>query len=97
MQIADGYYLEYVLVGDQKLSVDQNGKLVLDQVYMDLQDLVIQGVVRQSSIATMEQTEQEDMTAIWISVGSVCALAVVIAALLLKRKSKRKADKNEAK
>ena len=96
-KIADGYYVEYILVGDQKLSVDQDGKLVLNEVYMDLQELVIQCAVRQSSAATTGQTEQKNMTIIWISVGSVCALAVVAGVLLLKRKTKRKADEYEAK
>ena len=92
--IADGYYVEYILVGDQKLSVDQDGKLVLDRVYMDLQELVIQCAVRQSSDAT---TGQKNMTVVWVSVGSVCALAAVIGVFLVKGKAKRKAEKNEAK
>ena len=96
-KIADGYYVEYILVGDQKLSADQDGKLVLNGVYMDLQELVIQCAVRQSSAATTGQTAQKNMTIIWISIGSVCALAVVAGVLLLKRKTKRKADEYETK
>ena len=96
-KLADGYYVEYILVGDRKLSVDQDGKLVLDPVYMDLQELVIQCAVRQSSVVTTGQTAQKDMTIIWISAGSVCALAAVTGVFLAKRKAKRKADKNEAK
>ena len=92
--IADGYYVEYILIGDQKLSVDENGKLVLDRVYMDLQELVIQSVVRQSAVV---QTEQQNMTILWVGVGSVCLLAVVAGLFLMRKKSKRKADENEAK
>ena len=94
VQIADGYYVEYILIGDQKLSVDKDGKLVLDRVYMDLQELVIQSVVRQSSVVT---TEQKDMPVIWISICAVCALAVVAGGILLVRRPKRKAGQNEAK
>ena len=93
-KIADGYYVEYILVGDQKLSVDQDGKLVLDRVYMDLEELGIQCAVRQSSGAT---TGQKNMTVIWISLGAVCVLAAATGILLFSRKSKRKADENEAK
>ena len=92
--IADGYYVEYILVGDQKLSVDQDGRLVLDRVYEDTQELVIQCAVRQSSDAT---TGQKNMTVVWVSVGSVCALAAVIGVFLVRGKAKRKAEKNEAK
>ena len=95
IKIADGYYVEYILIGDQKLSVEKDGKLVLDQVYMDLQELVIQGVVRQSSVATTGKTEQKNMTVVWISVGSVFVLAAVTGLFLLKKKAKRKADENE--
>ena len=89
--IADGYYVEYILVGDQKLSVDKDGKLVLDRVYMDLQELVIESVVRQSSDATTGQAGQKNMTVLWIGIGCVVALAAA-GVLLLKRKAKRKAD-----
>ena len=91
-EIADGYYVEYILIGDQKLSVDKDGKLVLDRVYLNLQELVIQSVVRQSSAAATGQTEQQNMTVLWIGIGAVCVLAVVACGLLLNRKSKRKAD-----
>ena len=96
-EIADGYYLEYILVGDQKLSVDQDGKLVLDRVYMDLQELVIQCAVRQSSGVNAKQAEQTKSTAVWISLGAVCVLAAVTGVVLFSRKPKRKADENEAK
>ena len=97
VQIADGYYVEYILVGNQKLSVDKDGKLVLDRVYMDLQELVIQGAVRQSSTVDTKQFEQKNSTIVWISLGAVCVLAAVAGAVLISRKSKRKADENEAK
>jgi hypothetical protein len=96
VQIASGYYVEYILVGDQKLSVDEAGKLVLDRVYMDLQDLQIRCVVKQSSGANASQTEQM-MTIVWISIGAVCVLAAATGVFLLSRRAKRKADKNEAK
>ena len=92
VQIADGYYVEYILVGDQKLSVDQDGKLVLDRVYMDLEELVIESVVRQSSSGKNGHMAQKNLTIVWIGVGSVCALAVAAGVLLLKGKTKRKAD-----
>ncbi len=95
--IADGYYVEYILVGDQKLSVNKDGKLVLDQVYMDLQELVIESVVRQSSGENAKQTEQTKLTVVWIGLGAVCVLAAVTGVVLFRRKSKRKADGNEAK
>ena len=87
--IADGYYVEYILVGDQKLSVDQNGKLVLDQVYMDVQELTIQCVVRQSSDAATGQSGQKNTTVIWISIACVGVLAAVAGVFLLKKKAKR--------
>ena len=87
--IADGYYVEYILVGDQKLSVTQDGKLVLDQVYMDVQELTIQCVVRQSSDATTGQSGQKNTTVLWISIVGVCALAAVAGVFLLKKKAKR--------
>ena len=96
-EIADGYYVEYIMVGDQKLSVDQDGKLVLDQVYMDLQELVIQCEVRQGSGAGLIQSGQMKSVIVWVSIGAVCALTVVAGGVLLVRKSKRKADGNEAK
>ena len=90
--IAQGYYVEYILVGDQKLSVDEDGKLVLDPVYMDLQELVIESVVRQSSSAAFGQMGQKKMTVVWIGAGAVVALAAVTGVFLLKGKARRKAD-----
>ena len=94
MQIKDGYYVEYILVGDQKFAMDSDGKLVLDQVYMDQQELVIRPVIKNSN--SHGQTGSENTAVIWISVGAVSAVAVVVGGILLGRKSKRKADKNEA-
>ena len=87
--IADGYYVEYILVGDQKLSVTQDGKLVLDQVYMDVQELTIQCVVRQSSDATTGQSGQKNTTVLWISIVGACALVAVAGVFLLKKRAKR--------
>ena len=92
VQIEDGYYVEYILVGDQKLSVNKDGKLVLDRVYMDLQDLEIQCVAMQSSGAEAKQTEQMNLI-VWIGLGAVCVLAAAIGAFLFSRRAKRKADK----
>ena len=89
VQVANGYFVEYIQVGDQKLSVDKDGKLVLSGVYMDLEELQIQCAVRQSSGAT---TGQKNMTVVWISLGAVCVLAAATGILLFSRKSKRKAD-----
>ena len=92
VQIEDGYYVEYILVGDQKLSVNKDGKLVLDRVYMDLQDLEIQCVAMQSSGAEAEQTEQMNLI-VWIGLGAVCVLAVATGVFMFSRRAKRKADK----
>ena len=96
MEIADGYYVEYILVGDQKLSVNKDGKLVLDSVYMDLQELVIESVVRSGSSKDAKQSGQSNSAIIWISLGAVCILAAAGLALF-SRKSKRKAKEHEAK
>ena len=87
--IADGYYVEYIMVGDQKLSVTQEGKLVLDQVYMDVQELSIQCVVCSSDNAVAGQSAQKNTTVIWISIACAAALAAAAGVLLVKKKVKR--------
>ena len=102
VQVADGYYVEYILVGDEKLSVDENGKLVLNPVYVDQQELVIQSVVRKSSIATItetaeptEPTGQKDLTIVWIGIGAACALFIAAGVFLPKRKKKKTKKKQK--
>jgi len=87
--IADGYYVEYIMIGDQKLSVTQEGKLVLDQVYMDVQELSIQCVVCSSDDAVAGQSAQKNTTVIWVSIACVAALAAAAGVLLVKKKVKR--------
>ena len=84
----DGCYNQSVTVNGKAVTVDSDGKAVLEAVYMDAESLDIQAVFVKPESVQQNADSATDLI-LWIGIGAV-AVIVLAAVLLLGRKKKGK-------
>ncbi len=89
----DGCYIQYVLVNGIQVPVNEDGTVVLDGIYWDVESIAVEAMIVQADVPTVEQP-QKDMTWIWVGLTVLAvALAAVVTLLLCKHKPKEGNEK----
>ncbi len=83
-----GCYIQSVFIGGVEMPADENGKVILEAVYWDVESICVEAAVARADIPAGKQSSG-GQTYLWIGIGVLAAVAVIGAALCLcKRKPK---------
>lgn len=92
-----GCYIKSVTINGNAVTVDSNGKVVLEAVYADVESLNIQAVfIKSDGIPAAQNAEQAGKLAVWIGIGAVAVIVLAAVCLLGKKKGKGRKNRGKA-